>query len=63
MLFKKIQWLCVSIIGICGALLALENTYGIELSATMSWYIEHALVASTVGGGIAKLTVENGYKG
>ena len=63
MLFRKIQILCVSVIGICGALLALEGTYGIELNSTISWYIEHALVACTVGAGIAKLTVENGYKG
>jgi hypothetical protein len=42
--------------------LALEATYGIELSETLSHVLEQVLITCTVVGGVAKLAVEGGYE-
>jgi len=48
--------------GLAGSVLALEATYGIELSATMQHVLEQALITCTIAGGVAKLAVEGGYE-
>jgi hypothetical protein len=61
-LFRQIQRLCLALIGIAGTVLALEATYGIELSETLSHVLEQVLITCTVVGGVAKLAVEGGYE-
>jgi hypothetical protein len=61
-LFRQIQRLCLALIGIAGTVLALEATYGIELSERLSHVLEQVLVTCTVVGGVAKLAVEGGYE-
>jgi len=61
-LFRQIQRLCIALIGIAGTVLALEATYGIELSATIQHVLEQVLITCTVVGGVAKLAVEGGYE-
>jgi hypothetical protein len=61
-LFRQIQRLCLALIGIAGTVLALEATYGIELSERLSHVLEQVLITCTVVGGVAKLAVEGGYE-
>jgi hypothetical protein len=61
-LFRQIQRLCIGLIGIAGTVLALEATYGIELSATLSNVLQQVLITCTVVGGVSKLAVEGGYE-
>jgi len=61
-LFRQIQRLCLALMGLAGAVLALEAAYGIELSATLSHVLEQVLITCTIAGGIAKLAVEGGYE-
>ena len=61
-LFRQIQSLCIALIGIAGTVLALEATYGIELSDKISHVLEQVLITCTVVGGVAKLAVEGGYE-
>jgi len=61
-LFRQIQRLCIALIGIAGTVLALEATYGIELSETIQHVLEQVLITCTVVGGVAKLAVEGGYE-
>ena len=61
--WKKAQWYSGSIITICGALLALENTYATRLiSESLIWWVEHILFFATGLFTAAKLTIEGGYK-
>jgi len=61
-LFRQIQRLCIALIGIAGAVLALESVYSIELSEFVSHVLEQVLITCTVVGGVAKLAVEGGYE-
>lgn len=61
-LFRQIQRICIALIGVAGTVLALEATYGIELSATIQHLLEQVLITCTVVGGVAKLAVEGGYE-
>jgi len=61
-LFRQIQRLCIGLIGIAGTVLALEATYGIQLSATIANALQQVLITCTVVGGVAKLAVEGGYE-
>ena len=61
-LFRQIQRLCIGLIGIAGTVLALEATYGIELSANLSNVLQQVLITCTVVGGVSKLAVEGGYE-
>jgi hypothetical protein len=61
-LFRQIQRLCLALIGIAGTVLALEATYGIELSERLSHVLEQVLITCTVVAGVAKLAVEGGYE-
>ena len=61
-LFRQIQRLCIALIGIAGAVLALESVYNIELSEFVSHVLEQVLITCTVVGGVAKLAVEGGYE-
>jgi len=61
-LFRQIQRLCIGLIGIAGTVLALEATYGIQLSATIVNALQQVLITCTVVGGVAKLAVEGGYE-
>jgi hypothetical protein len=61
-LFRQIQRLCLALIGIAGTVLALEATYGIELSERLLHVLEQVLITCTVVGGVAKLAVEGGYE-
>ena len=61
-LFRQIQRLCFALIGIAASVLALEATYGIELSETISHALEQVLITCTVVGGVSKLAVEGGYE-
>jgi hypothetical protein len=61
-IFRQIQRVCLALIGIAGAVLALEAAYGIELSPNLSHALEQVLITCTIAGGIAKLAVEGGYE-
>ena len=61
-LFRQIQRLCIALIGIAGTVLALEATYGIELSEFTQHVLEQVLITCTIAGGVAKLAVEGGYE-
>jgi hypothetical protein len=61
--FKRLQAICLALMGISGSIIALETTHNITLPSVMIEICKYLLVAGTVAGGVGSLTVKGGYKG